>query len=135
MPAFEKSLPLKIALVIGLFELIAILAYAVSIGILHLQQGTTGAVGSDVSPWFLIATYVGFAALVGLVISKLNSGNGSARTPYLLTQAFALVIAQALISGAEVFEVIAGWVLVGLGIAGAVAILTPAASKNLNIHR
>lgn len=135
MPASEKSLPLKIALAIGLFELVSIIAYAASIGILHLQQGTSGAVGSDVSPWFLIFTYIGFAVLIGLVVWKLSAGNGSARTPYLLTQAFALVIAQALISGAEAFEVFAGWTLVVLGIAGAVAILTPAASKNLNIHK
>lgn len=135
MPETEKSLPLKIALGIGVFELVAIVVYAVSIGILHLQQGTSGAVGSDVSPWFLIATYFGFAGLIGLILLKLNAGSGSARTPYLLTQAFGLVIAQALINGSETFEVIAAWALIVLGIAGAAAILMPAASRNLNIHK
>lgn len=135
MSVVDKSVPLKIALAVGVIEVFAVVAYAISIGVLHLQQGTSGAVGSDVSPWFLITTYMGFAALILLVIWKLNSGSGGARTPYLVTQAFALVVAEALFNGAETAEVIGGWVLVALALVGAVAILNPAASRNLNIHK
>lgn len=135
MSVVDKSVPMKIALAVGVIEVFAIVAYAISIGVLHLQQGTSGAVGSDVSPWFLITTYLGFAALILLVIWKLNSGSGGARTPYLVTQAFALVVAEALFNGAETAEVIGGWVLVALALVGAVAILNPAASRNLNIHK
>lgn len=128
-------LALKVSLGIGLLQAAAILVYAASIGILHLQQGTQGATGSDVSPWFLILTYVAFAGLIIWIVFKLARRSGSARTPYLLTQAFAVVIAQALVSGAETGEVIGGWILIGLAAIGTISILTPAASKNLNLNR
>lgn len=135
MTELKTPIALKIALWIGLAQAVAILVYAASIGILHLQQGTQGATGSDVSPWFLILTYVAFASLILWVIFKLNRQSGAARTPYLLTQAFAIVIAQALVSGSETAEIIGGWILIVLAAIGAISILTPAASKNLNLNR
>jgi hypothetical protein len=135
MSGTEKSRALKISILVGLLQAAAIITYAISIGVLHLVQGTQGTTGSDVSPWFLIVTYFGFAALILWVVMKLNRGSGGARTPYLITQAFGLVIAQALVYGSETAEVIGAWVLIALSITGAIAILTPAASKNLSAFR
>lgn len=132
MTGTEKSLALKISILVGVVQVVAIVTYAISIGVLHLIQGTQGTVGSDVSPWFLILTYLAFAALVLWVVFKLNRGSGGARTPYLITQAFGLVIAQALVNGSETAEVVGAWVMIVVSIIGAVAILTPAASKNLS---
>lgn len=126
---------LKLSMVIGLAEVVAILIYALSIGWLHLQQGTQGATGSNVSPWFLIFTYVVFAGMIGWIVYKLYRRSGVARTPYLLTQAFAIVIAQALVNGSETAEKVGGWFLIILALLGAISLLTPAASKNLNLNR
>ncbi|MEY4347864.1 MAG: hypothetical protein RIS43_283, partial [Actinomycetota bacterium] len=113
----------------------AVAGYAISIMVSYLTTGSHGASGSDVSPWFLVLVYLGFAALIGLNARGLWRGNGSARTPYLVTQAFAVVVAQTLLSGANNAEVIGGWALIVIAVTGAISILRPSASQGLNIHR
>lgn len=135
MTAQSRPLPLWLALAVAAWEVVALVGYAISIVVLHAVQGTEGATGSDVSPWVLVATYLAFAGLIGAVLLALWRGSGGARTPYLLTQAFALVVAQALVNGGETGEVVAGWAMVALAVAGAAGILTPAASRGLNLHR
>jgi hypothetical protein len=123
------------AIAIGTFQMAGIFGYAISIVFAANTTGTSGTTGSDVSPTFLAVIYISFALLVGLVLRGLSRRNGSARTPFLLIQGFSLVVAQALISGSESFEVVLGWFLVAIGIAGAFAIMTSAVSKELNIQR
>ena len=130
-----SSRALKFSLAIALVETVGVTAYAVSIVLSYVQNGSSGTTGSDVSPWFLFIVYLGFAALIALVARGLWRGSGAARTPYLVTQAFAIVVAQPLISGAEVFERVLGWALVAIALAGSISILRPSASQGLNIHR
>jgi hypothetical protein len=123
------------AIAIGFLEVLGVAVYGIVIGVSSMSSSSQGVTGSNVSPLTLVVIFIVFAAMIGLVIRGLLRGSGAARTPYLVTQAFALVIAQALISGSETFEVILGWLLVLIGIAGAASILTPAASRGLNLDR
>jgi ACR3 family arsenite efflux pump ArsB len=123
------------ALAIGTFQMAGLFGYALSIVFSANTAGTSGATGSDVSPTFLAVIYISFALLIGLVLRGISRRNGSARTPFLLIQGFSLVVAQALISGSETFEVALGWFLVAIGLAGAYAIMTSAVSSELNIQR
>ncbi|MCX6402502.1 MAG: hypothetical protein NT032_00940, partial [Actinobacteria bacterium] len=123
------------AITIGTFQMAGLIGYAISILVSAKTVGTEGTSGSDVSPTFLTLIYISFAILVGLVLRGLSRRNGSARTPFLLIQGFSLVVAQALISGSESFEVGLGWLLIALGIFGAIAIMTSAVSEELNIQR
>lgn len=109
--------------------------YAISIVMSASINGTTGATGSDVSPTLLAIIYIAFSLLIALVIRGLMRRNGSARTPYLVVQGFSLVVAQALISGAESFEIGLGWLLVLVGLFAAYAIMSSAVSSELNIQR
>lgn len=118
-------------LVIGVVEFLGLLGYAMTIVLSSLLHGTSGATGSDVSPWVLLVTYCAFAALVGLIWRGLWRGSAAARTPFLLAQAFAIVIAQPLTSGGEVFERGLGWGLVLIALAGAGLILSRQASSAL----
>lgn len=129
----EKWLLLAIA--IGTFQLAGLAGYGISILVSANISGTSGATGSEVSPTFLAIIYFSFAVLVGLVLRGLSRRNGSARTPFLLIQGFSLVVAEALISGSESFEVFLGWFLVAIGLLGAYAIMTSAVSTELNIQR
>lgn len=123
------------ALAIGTFQMAGLVGYAISIVISANTVGTEGATGSEVSPTFLSLIYVSFAALIGLVLRGIIRRNGSARTPFLLVQGFSLVVAQALISGSETFEVLLGWFLVLIGLIGAYLIMSSAVSEELNIQR
>ena len=71
-------------------------------------QGTSGATGSDVSPLVLFISYSLFAALIAWIVRGVAKGARAARSPYLLTQGFALVVAQTLLAGGEVFERVLG---------------------------
>lgn len=129
----EKLLLLAIA--IGTFQLAGLVGYGISILVAARISGTSGTSGSEVSPTFLSIIYFSFAVLVALVLRGLSRRNGSARTPFLLIQGFSLVVAEALISGSESFEVALGWFLVAIGLLGAYAIMTSAVSTELNIQR
>jgi hypothetical protein len=110
-------------------------AYGISIAVSAAENGSSGTTGSDVAPITLLLIFGMFGVLIGLVVRALWRGKGSARTAYLVTQGFGLVIAQTLISGSEPFEVMTGWALAAAAVAGAFAILTPAASRGLNLTR
>lgn len=129
------STALKTSFAIAIAEMLAVAGYAISIVIAYLSTGSHGTSGSDVSPWVLVLVYLGFAALIALNARGLWRGNGSARTPYLVTQAFAVVVAQTLLNGANSAEVIGGWALIIIAVTGAISILRPSASQGLNIHR
>lgn len=126
---------LLFAISIAAIECIGLIVYGVSIAMSASANGSSGAQGSDVSPAVLLLIFILFGALVGLVVRSLWRGKGSARTAYLVTQGFGLVIAQTLISGSEPFEKFVGWALIIGAVGGAVAILTPAASRGLNLTR
>ena len=100
MPAL-KALPwtLKLAGAIGVVQTIALAAYAVMIIGFEMSSSTSGIQGSDLAPSILIAMYLLFAALLAFVTFALVDGRSAARTPFLLAQAFGVVIAQTLWAG------------------------------------
>ena len=124
--ASSRPPALLLAIAVAAVECVGLIAYGISIVVAAAQSGSSGTQGSDVSPAVLLLIFIMFGGLIGLVVRSLWRGNGSARTAYLVTQGFALVIAQTLIAGSELFERVVGWSLVVGAIAGAVCILTPA---------
>ena len=135
MPSSERHPALLLAIAVAAIECVGLFVYGISIAYSAAVSPSTVTTGSDVSPISLLIIFVLFGALIGLVVRALWRGKGSARTAYLVTQGFGLVIAQTLISGSETFEVITGWALAIGAVAGAVAILTPGASRGLNLTR
>lgn len=127
----QRHWTLSLSLSVAALEASGLAVYGFAILISNLTSGTSGASGSDVSPWVLFVSYLAFAALIGWIVRNLWRGLASARTPYLLTQAFALVVAQTLISGSEIFERTLGWLLVVLALGGAAALLSRPASRTL----
>lgn len=118
-------------LVIGGVESLGLFAYAVSLIFNSLVSGTSGASGSDLSPWVLFIVYLALSAAVALIVRGLWRFSAAARTPFLLTQAFAIVVAEPLASGGEQFERWLAWLLIAIAIAGAVLILSRQASAAL----
>jgi hypothetical protein len=134
--ALTSKVPvLLIAMAIASLQALGLVIYSLTIGINFVAEGTSGVSGTDVSPWSLIGVFLAFAALIGLIIRGLWRGNGSARTPYLVTQAFGIVVGQTLVSGSETFEDIGGWALIAISIVGAIMIMHPTAARGLNIQR
>lgn len=130
MPAYI-SLPitLRLAGVIGALESIGFGAYALSIIGFELTSTTSGIQGSDLAPSVLIALFIIFSVLIAAITYFLMSARVAARTPYLLTQAFGIVIAQLLITGDGTF-----WLAIAIGamsVGGAVLVLTPSARQAL----
>lgn len=108
---------------IGAIEAVGIAVYGVLVLIYSRTEGTSGAVGSDVSPLVLFVTYLVFAAIIGWIVWGLSRNSSGARTPYLLTQGFALVVAQTLLAGGEAFEKVMGAALGVLAALGAFGLL------------
>ena len=120
---------LRLAGVIGALEAIGFGAYALSIIGFELTSSTSGIQGSDLAPSVLIGLFLVFSALIAAVTFLLMSARVGARTPYLLTQAFGIVIAETLFEG-DGTRLIA--VAIGaVSIAGAVLVLTPSAREAL----
>lgn len=130
MPAFA-SLPLSLRLagVIGALEAIGFGAYALSIIGFEITSSTSGIQGSDLAPSVLIGLFIVFAALIAVVTFFLLNARSGARTPYLLIQAFGVVIAETLYAG-DGTRLIA--VVIALAsVAGIALVFTPSARRAL----
>lgn len=97
MPA-RRTLALRLAAALGLLEAVALAAYGVSVAVYEGIGDTTGVNGdgANLAPPVLIGLFALFAGLVLLVTGMLYRGKRSARTPFVLIQAFGIVIAQPL---------------------------------------
>jgi len=109
--------PLRIAVVIAVVETIALVGYAVAIGIAARQtQGST----ATATVWEII-TYLVFAALVGLVAWGLWRRSPLARTPFMFAQVFVVIIGYTVWAGDGSATTWAGLGIALVGIAGFVA--------------
>ncbi len=101
-PVNERPRVLTIAIGIGVLEAIALTLYGVSIAIFERTSETSGISGSgaDLAPAILITLLVIFAGLVLLVTWMLAGGRRAARTPFVMVQAFAIVVGQSLAAAA-----------------------------------
>ena len=130
VPAFV-TLPnsLKLAGALGFLQAIGLAAYAVSIIGFELSGSTSGIHGSDLAPGVLVTVYFLFAVMIAAVTYLLLQQRRAARTPFLLIQAFGLVIAQPLVSGANTLVV--GIVIIVTSVAAAALCLAPQSGKVL----
>ena len=131
----DRHPALVFAIGVAALECLGLIVYGISIAMSASTSGSSGAQGSEVSPAALLLIFLVFGALIALVVRALWRGKGSARTAYLVTQGFGLVIAQTLVAGSEPFEKVIGWALIAVAVTGALAILTPGASRGLNLTR
>lgn len=122
-PAAPRPASMQIAGVVGVLEGLGLLGYALTIAAIERSQPTAGIRGSDLAPGVLVGLYVAFALLILTVTRALTRGSRRAWTPYLLAQAFALVVAQALFAYQSTWAI--GGVVVGLAAVGSVCASMP----------
>ncbi len=113
--------PVRPLVVIGGVEALASAALTVVVAV--------GALGSDLDPWIAVATvvmWVVITLLLGLIWLGLYRRRRLARTPFLLAQAFAVVVAWPLVSSDIVLERVVGMALALMAVAGiALGLRTP----------
>ena len=123
---------LRGAVAVGVLELLGIVGYALSIALFERGGATSGIAGSgaDLAPGVLVAIYLGFAVLVALVVRSVGRGSRRALTPYLLAQAFGVVIAQPLLQATPTRFV--GLLVLVVSLAGIGLVLAPATRRSLH---
>ena len=101
-PVNNRPRVLTIAVGMGVVEAIALALYGVSIAIFEQTGETSGISGSgaDLAPAILTTLLAIFAGLVMLVTWMLAGGRRAARTPFVMVQAFAIVVGQSLATAA-----------------------------------
>lgn len=121
--------PILMAGAVGLIEALSLLLYGLSIVVYESRGSTSGIAGSgaDLAPAVLIGLFVVFGALVLFVTWLLLQGRRVARTPYLLAQAFAAVVAQALLSATSTRAL--GVVVLALAALAVAMTLTPSSRE------
>lgn len=106
----------------------ALVGYAIAIGV-----SARNSRGSSVTATgWEIAVYLSFAALVGLVWWGLRKRNAFARTPFVLTQAFVVIVGWTVFSGDGAATKAVGLVILGLGLSGVVIGLSPGLMQALD---
>lgn len=105
-------------------EGLLLLGYAVAIVISSLSDSSRGIVGASSSPYALLFVYVLIAAVMFVIAKGLWSRNTSARTAYVLSQGFSIVIAQTLFEGSEEWERVLALGLIAAAVVSGVALLT-----------
>ena len=84
----------KSSVIVGLVESVSLVIFAIAILVnAHRDHSTVG------SPLAQSVIYVIFAAGIGLVTYGLAHAKSWARTPYILFQLFAFIVAYTLVSG------------------------------------
>lgn len=128
----SRPRPILMAGAVGVIEALSLVAYGLSIVVYESVGETTGITGSgaDLAPAVLIGIFAVFAALVLLVTWLLYSGRRAARTPFILAQAFAVVVAQPLVSAASTR--VLGALVLALAVLGIAAALAPKTGEYLS---
>lgn len=124
--------PVRPLVVIAGVEALAVLALFVSVSVAVASgaaEGLTGAspslAAAEVIIWLL------FAAGLGAIWWGLYRRRRLARTPFLLVQAFALVVVPLFVGSDILAWRIAGWVLAAIAVAGIVLALRPSVRREL----
>lgn len=105
-------------------EGLLLLGYGVAIVITSLSDSSRGIVGASSSPYALLFVYVLIAAVMLVIAKGLWSRNTSARSAYVLSQGFSIVIAQTLFEGSEEWERVLALGLITAAVVSGVALLT-----------
>lgn len=119
--------PARQAAVVAAAEGVAILLFAIAVGIASLNtRGTnTGA-----SPVAEVAVYLAFTVCLGLIARGLWRHSAFARTPMLLAQVFGLIAAWLFLEGTGA-AMVAGVVIAAVCVLGLVMTLRPATGADL----
>jgi hypothetical protein len=113
--------PLRLAIGISAFEAVALVAYAMAIGVAgrNSRGSTVTATGVE------IVIYLVFAALIALVCFGLVRRNSLARTPYLIVEVFVGIVGWTVLSGDGTWTKATGAAILLLGVVGVVSSLMP----------
>lgn len=107
----------KVAVGVGLIEAVSLIAYAISVVVnANRVHSTVGA------PTILAGIFTIFGVLMLLLTQGINKGKQWARTPFMMSQLFAGIIAYTLVSGTGTEAKAAGLAILLLAAAGIYAI-------------
>ncbi|MEN9741237.1 MAG: hypothetical protein RIR66_193 [Actinomycetota bacterium] len=108
----------KLSYAVALLESFALVSYAISIIVSATQVDSK--VGSPIVETII---YLIFAGLIFACGQGVNKAKDWARTPYLLSQAFGLIVAYTLLAGTEVTYKVIGLLIGIVSIAGIFGLL------------
>jgi peptidoglycan/LPS O-acetylase OafA/YrhL len=120
--------PARQAAVVAGIEALAIVVFAVALGIASFDSRGTN---TGASPVAEVVIYLLFALCMGLVARGLWRKSRFARTPMVLAQVFGLVSAWLLLEG-DGYAVVAGVAVVAVCVAGLVLTMRPATGADLD---
>lgn len=118
---------ITVAGAVGAVQAAALIAYAGSILVFERGGATEGiaGTGANLQPVVLVALFLVFAALVLIATAMLARGRRAARTPFIMVQAFAVVVAQPLLDETST-RVLGLFVLASAVLGVVMALLRPA---------
>ena len=108
----------KLSYAVALLESFALVGYAISIMVTATK--TNSKVGSPIVETIIYLIFAGLIFACGYGVNKTRDW---ARTPYLLGQAFSLIVAYTLLAGTEVTYKVVGLLLGIFSIAGIFGLL------------
>jgi hypothetical protein len=120
----DKPLLLKVIVVIAGLEGLLLLGYGIAIAISSLSDSSRGISGATSSPFALLLVYALIAGVLALIARGLWSGNSSARSAFVLSQGFGIVIAQTLFQGSEEWERVLALGLIAAAVTSGVSLLS-----------
>ena len=107
----------KVAMGVGLIEAVSLIAYAISVVVnANRVHSTVGA------PTILAGIFTIFGLIMLMVVQGIRGGKQWARTPFMMSQLFAGIIAYTLVSGTGTEAKLAGLVILLLAATGIYAI-------------
>lgn len=119
----KPKLLITLVMIAGI-EGLMLLSYGVAIVVSSLAETSRGIVGATSSPYALLLVYFLIASVMLLVARGLWRANTSARTAFVLSQGFGVVIAQTLFQGSEEWERVLALGLIGAAVLSGVALLS-----------
>ena len=119
--------PLRAAIAWSAAESVALVAYALAIGI--AARDSRGS--SITATGWEMAVYLAFAALIGLLCFGLIRRNSLARTPFLVTQAFVVIVGWTVFSGDGGLTKAVGVIILVVGVTGVLLGFSPGLAQAL----
>lgn|GEM_PF-4376426 len=122
----KKDTPRLLILIVALaaLESFLLFGYGLAIVVSSFSDSSRGIQGATTAPYALLAVYWLIAFVLVVIARGLYRKNTSARTAFVLSQAFSVVIAQTLYQGSEEWERVIAFGLVGIAIFSGVALLS-----------
>ena len=119
-----QSVPWQWRAAVGLAiaETVALVAYAIAIAI--AARNSSGA--TVTATGWEVAVYLAFAALLGVLSVGLLRRSPLARTPFLVAQAFVLIVGWTVFSGDGTVTKTLGAIIAAVGVVGLIVSFSPA---------